>query len=67
MLPHNIVHNINKDLFKVVEAYKNKPVTGKVLDFVYRKRHGIVSHGFEPDSMYRVFAKDKSVLILKVA
>jgi hypothetical protein len=65
-LPPEIIKKINADLVMAVSKLEKNIFTGRVLDFIYRDQHGISSHGFELEELYRVFVTPKGkVLVLK--
>jgi hypothetical protein len=70
-LPHNVVKNINCDIIRWVEGTKQETISGSVLDYIYFTGHGIASHGFSQDDLYKVFIKPDNtkshVLLVKVA
>lgn len=66
-LHHTTVKNINKDLIAFVLNSDTPNITGEGLDFIYRERHGIVGHGFDPNEIYRIhFRSNCYALVIKV-
>ncbi len=68
-LQHKTIKNINSDICRYVEYTKQDLVDGIVLDYIYRTRHGIVSHQFEQGELYQIFIKKETnkAFVLKVA
>ena len=66
-LHHTTIKNINQDLITFVLNSGTGNISGEGLDFIYRERHGITSHGFDNDSLYKIYFRENNyALVVKI-
>ncbi len=64
-LPPQIIKKINFDIILASVMIQKNVFSGAELDFIYRVRHGIQSHGFDLLGMYKVHIKDDTYVLIE--